>query len=199
MTEWYAVLMIAGFYVIGVNVIIRLTTNKAEKKQIQGEINLIKSRIKDLKGPGLWSILKSRDKERRKEILASRKANAPLIKEESKKLTKLNNRFMWKFTWKPMLFYLPLVLLLPIRPKLVGVVNQPLIGLFGLLLISIILISYTGKMAGKAPLINHKLQQFIVGFAGVTLLFKSSLSIVWFYLITILMLNIFVKKIMGTD
>ncbi len=63
MSELYAVLVIGVFYVIGVNLIIRLVTNQTEKKKIQEEIEQVKPRIKELNGLGLLSILKM-DEER---------------------------------------------------------------------------------------------------------------------------------------
>ncbi len=46
----------------------------------------------------------------------------------------MNKKFMWNFTLKPMLFYLPLVLLIPKR-NFTGVINQPLISFTFLLLV----------------------------------------------------------------
>lgn len=198
----YLVLFISLFYVLIVNGIIKIFTDHAEKKRLQGEMDEIRKKIRELKGPGLIARLKTRDIEKRRELLAMREANKPLIKKEYKKLNKLNKRFSWNFRYKPMLFYLPLVLLLlrPIRTSfLQGVITQPVVGLIGLVLISIIVINYAIKRVGKAPLIEHKFHQFIFSFAGIALLFKSSLSIFWFSLITIFVLNTLVKKIMGTD
>jgi uncharacterized membrane protein (DUF106 family) len=195
----YGILIVASAYVFTINVIIRKVTDQEEKRRIKGEIKGIKSRIKESR-PGFIEFLR-KSKEERRAIIEERKANNS-IKEERKRLSKLMHRSMLHFTLKPMLFYLPLLLLIfrPIRSEFQGAITEPVTLVIGISLLFILVANHALKrIRNTSIIIEGKSIQFMLGMAGVILLFKSSLSMLWFFIVCIFTMNLFVKRIMGVE